>query len=71
MTSVVMRALGLTRPRPENDYRPNATLTDAVPVLPMAGPQPGIPMEVAAAPHSGSPVLDILQARGWRQSDDH
>jgi hypothetical protein len=26
MTSVVMRALGPDRPRPENEYRPNAPL---------------------------------------------
>ncbi len=35
MTSVVMRALGLTSPRPENDYRPNTELTDANRVLAM------------------------------------
>ncbi|MGH2392768.1 MAG: hypothetical protein ACRDGH_04620, partial [Candidatus Limnocylindria bacterium] len=101
MTSVVMRALGLASPRPENDYRPNAALTDAnrVPVMgrrppapviaevhspgerplvaiaetpseqPVAPAQPGIGIEVAAAPDSGSPVLDILLARGWRQAD--
>jgi hypothetical protein len=100
MTSVVMRALGLTSPRPENDYRPNAALTDAdpspamgsrqpapvmaevhspgerplvetaeTPSKPMAPAQPGIRFEVAAAPRSGSPVLDILLARGWRQTN--
>lgn len=101
MTSVVMRALGLAIPRPENDYRPNAALTDAdrapvmgrrqpAPVMaevhppgerprvqtaetpserPVAPEQPGIGIEVAAAPHSGSPVLDILLARGWRPAD--
>ncbi|MGH2394240.1 MAG: hypothetical protein ACRDGH_12240, partial [Candidatus Limnocylindria bacterium] len=101
MTSVVMRALGLASPRPENDYRPHAPLTDAhhapvmgrrrpAPVmaeaaapgepplaetvetpgeLPVAPEQPGIRIEVAAAPHSGSPVVDILLARGWRLAD--
>ncbi|MGH4006752.1 MAG: hypothetical protein ACRDTH_01035 [Pseudonocardiaceae bacterium] len=102
MTSVVMRALGLTSPRPENDYHPHAPLTDAdsVPImgrrrppapvmaevpapgerrlaetaetpseLPVALEQPGIRIEIAVAPHSGSPVLDILLARGWRLAD--
>lgn len=101
MTSVVMRALGLHSPRPENDYRPNAALIDAnqipamesqrpAPVMaevhppgerplvetaeipsepPVAPTQPSLRMEVAVAPHSGSPVLDILLARGWQQAE--
>jgi acetyl esterase/lipase len=102
MTSVVMRALGLTTPRPENDYRPNAALSDAdraptigraqpAPVMaevhppnerplvetgepqrgqPAAPDQPGIPVEVAVAPRSGSPVLDVLLAHGWRKAEE-
>ncbi len=71
MTSVAMRALGLATPRPENDYRPNAVLSDAdrAPTLeggrPVAPDQPGIAAEVAVAPRSGSPVLDVLLAHGW------
>jgi hypothetical protein len=102
MTSVVMRARGLASPRPENDYRPNAALSDAdrapamgrgqpAPVMaevhdpgerplvetgepqtgrPTAPEQPGIPIEVAVAPRSGSPVLDVLLARGWRMAEE-
>jgi papain like protease len=101
MTSVVMRAVGLTTPAPENDYQPNAALRDAEhasrleagsagpamvaaathapgerPVVETAEPQTGQPTapeqpahldaEVAVAPRSGRPVVDLLQAQGWR-----
>jgi len=98
MTSVAMRILGLSTPRPQNDYRPNAALADedhAPPIRrqrpaavmaevhapgerplvetaepqpgrPAAPDQPGIPIEVAVAPQSGDPILDMLLADGWR-----
>jgi hypothetical protein len=76
MTSVAMRALGLATPRPENDYRPNAVLSDAdrAPTLgggrPVAPDQPGIAAEVAVAPRSGSPVLDVLLHHGWLEGEE-
>ena len=99
MTSVVMRALGLTSPRPENDYLPNAALVDGdlatvigrrqpAPITAEVHPpgerplaetmdaprrralapqQAGLSIEASSAPRSGSPVLDVLLARGWRR----
>ena len=99
MTSVVMRMLGRSAPRSENDYRPNAALVDAhlpppiggrrapvmaavqhpgeTPLVKTAEPahedaaaapaQAGVSIEVAAAPASDSPTLDILMARGWQR----
>jgi hypothetical protein len=105
MTSVVLRALGRVTPAPENEYQPNAALTETEPAPPAAGPrqpdtapamvaaevhepgeqplaetaapqteQPAAPREparldpeVAVAPHSGSPVIDVLRSRGWRE----
>jgi hypothetical protein len=105
MTSVVMRILGRSTAAPENNYQPNAALTETEPVPPAAArprqpdaapamvaaeihepgerplaetaePQterPSAPTEparldseVAVAPHSGSPVIDVLVAQGWR-----
>jgi hypothetical protein len=109
MTSVLMRALGIKKPQPENTYKPYAPLNladqspsldepaaQAVPAEPAAftsavevqppgeaplaatapaqleqpapPPQPQeVPIEVAVAPRSGSPVLDILQSYGWNE----
>jgi hypothetical protein len=36
---------------------------------PTAPDQPGILIEVAVAPRSGSPVLDILLAHGWLEAE--
>jgi hypothetical protein len=105
MTSVVMRILGRSTAAPENNYQPNAALTETEPVPPAAArprqpdaapamvaaeihepgerplaetaepqtEQPSAPTEparldseVAVAPHSGSPVIDVLVAQGWR-----
>jgi hypothetical protein len=114
MTSVVMRALGLAQPRPENDYQQNAALRDTGPELPAAAPRPvgtperrpaarpaaerplhlpaeahepgstplvetaepqvevpsaprqeGLAVEVAVAPRTGSPTLDVLLEAGY------
>lgn len=111
MTSVLMRALGVTEARPEYTYKPYAPLTlgDQAPALdepaaqavpaepaafsstvevqppgetplaetappqldqPASPPQPQeISVEVAVAPRTGSPVLDILQSYGWEPVD--
>jgi hypothetical protein len=79
MTSVMMRILDLRVSKPENEYRLDAPLTDPGPALPAGGdprsvetPEPtvasstgGLPLEVAEAPRTGKPVLDILRAEGW------
>ena len=36
---------------------------------PTAPNQPGIPIEVAVAPRSGSPMLDVLLAHGWLEAE--
>jgi hypothetical protein len=108
MTSVVLRALGRSTSAPENNYQPNAALTETEPMPPAAAqprqpdaapamvtaethepgaqplaetaePQTEQPMapaeparldaEVAVAPHSGSPVIDVLVAQGWRVTE--
>jgi hypothetical protein len=104
MTSVVMRALGLERPRPENDYQPNAALRETGPEppsrarpaerpllvpaeahppgetplvetaepqveRPTAPAQAGLAVEVAVAPRSGSPTLDVLLESGYTVVD--
>jgi hypothetical protein len=100
-----MRILGRSTAAPENNYQPNAALTETEPVPPAAArprqpdaapamvaaeihepgerplaetaepqtEQPSAPTEparldseVAVAPHSGSPVIDVLVAQGWR-----
>jgi hypothetical protein len=128
MTSVVMRALGVTAAAPEYDYQPNAALKDsdgapgfhevtpsalagqagsvspaepaalraaapmpfapaaethapgetpivetsaAQPEQPTPPPQPNrMVVEVAVAPRTGSPILDVLQASGYALAED-
>jgi hypothetical protein len=105
MTSVVLRALRRTRPTSENQYQPNAALTETEPTTPSAAdaPRPAtspamvaaethepgdqplaetaepqteqptapdeparLDPEVAVAPHTGSPIIDLLLAQGWQ-----
>jgi hypothetical protein len=108
MTSVLMRALGLTDPALVEGYEANMPLRGTVPDLAPGAPVTPAPVtadgrrlmqpaaanlpgetplvetappqterprapataegvvEVAAAPRSGSPVLDVLQQEGWR-----
>jgi hypothetical protein len=65
MTSVVMRALRLSEPRPENDYQTNAALRDTGPEAPVAAERPAA-APVAAAPAPRRPAARSRRPAGRR-----